>query len=101
MKNICFTYGYGPEGPLQAQNAVVMTNKRALRAAEVRVHFERRMINKNYFLVEKFGFPSLRPVACDALSNDDWHELISIEETDSPVTESRDVCEVLPSAQNR
>ncbi len=95
MKNIAFSYAHGPDGPFQSHARVVVRNKSAIALTEIRERFERRMINKNYFLVEKFGFPSRRPIACDALSNDDWHELVSIEETSEAVTEGRDVSTML------
>lgn len=95
MPNVKITYAYGSEGTFQRETTAVLSNKTLLSLEEIRGRFEQKMINKNYFVVEKFKLPSLKPVACDALSNDDWHELISIEETEEIPTEKLDVTEIL------
>ncbi len=95
MPNIKISYAYGSEGTFQQETAAVLSNTTKLSLGEIRDRFERKMINKNYFVVEKFKLPSLKPIACDALSNDDWHELISIEETEEIPTEKLDVIGIL------
>jgi hypothetical protein len=95
MQNIQISYAYGDASSAQQSADVVFKNSKHLSRSEIQQRFSQKMINKTYFITERFGLPSLQAHACDARGNTDWHELISISETTETPTDPRDISEIL------
>lgn len=88
---IQFNYLYRDAGNNKQYGEIVFANSNALLINEIEAIIRENLIEGRYFMPSGWAMPHIYKFAYDPELDHDWFEYESVEETNKPITDSREV----------